>query len=88
MTSETVLEVIEYLVGYIEPTGNATIDETRYNNQEKIIDLVANGIEDLINNSKYKDSTESSISKIGNRAYETLEVFYGWIKNNKDNIEK
>lgn len=82
MTSETVLEVVEYLVGYTKPTGDITIDETRYNNQEKIANLVANGLEDLINNSKYKDSTESSVSKIGNRAYETLEVFYGWIKNN------
>lgn len=48
------------------------IDDIRYKNQEKIILILINGIEDLINNSKYKNSPKDSVSKIGNRTYEVL----------------
>jgi len=76
------LEVVGLLVGYSEPYGDSAIDETRYKNQEKIISLVENGIEDLINNSKYKNRTEQSIAKIGNRAYETLKTLQILIEQN------
>ena len=80
MKSETILEVISELVGYIEPYGDTGVDEIRYENQEKIIDLVTNGIEDLIENSKYRHRTEYSVCKIGDRAYRSLEELYHMIK--------
>ena len=72
MKREHIIEVIADMVGYIEPCGDTHIDETRYENQEKIIDIINNGLEDLIENSKYKGSAEGSIDRIGSRAYNAL----------------
>lgn len=80
MKKEILLEVVSELVGYIRPYGDSDIDKIRYENQEKIIEIVTNGIEDLIVNAKYKDDSECSISRIGNRAYETLEKLCGMIE--------
>lgn len=82
MTKETLLKVVSELIGYTEPYGDSNVDKVRYENQEKIIDLVMNGIEDLINNSVYRDRQEYSIAKIGCRAYETLEKLYKIIEEN------
>lgn len=79
MKSETLLEVVSELVGYIEPYGDTGVDKIRYENQEKIIDLVTNGIEDLIENSKYRYRAEHSMMTIGNRAYESLKELYQMI---------
>ena len=79
MKSETIMEVISRLVGYTEPYGDSIIDEIRYENQEKIIDIVMNGVEDLINNLKYKNRVEYSMSKIGTRAYEILKELHQMI---------
>lgn len=76
MKKETLLEVVSELVGYTEPYGDTNIDKVRYENQEKIIELVVNGIEDLINNSVYKDRPEYSMAQIGGKAYETLEKLH------------
>ena len=82
MKKETLLEVVSELVGYTEPYGDTNVDEVRYENQEKIIELVMNGIEDLINNAAYKDRPEYSIAQIGGRAYEVLEKLNKVIENN------
>ena len=82
MTKETLLEVVSELVGYTEPYGDTNVDEVRYENQEKIIELVVDGVEDLINNSAYKDRTEYSMSKIGGRAYEALKELHKVIEDN------
>lgn len=79
MKSEILLEVVSELVGYTEPYGDTRIDEIRYENQEKIINLVTNGVEDLIRNSKYKNRVEYSMQGIGNRAYKALKELYEMI---------
>lgn len=79
MESEILLEVVSKLVGYTEPYGDTRVDEIRYENQEKIIDLVTNGVEDLIRNSKYKDRVEYSMQGIGSRAYKTLKELHEMI---------
>lgn len=81
MTKETLLEVVAELVGYTEPYGDTNVDKVRYENQEKIIELVTNGVEDLINNAAYKDRPEYSMAQIGGRAYEILEVLHKVIEN-------
>lgn len=80
MKSETILEVVDELVGCTEPYGDTNIDEVRYENQEKLIDLVMDGIETLIKNSKYRYRTEYSMYKIGDRAYASLKELYNIIK--------
>lgn len=80
MKKETLLEVVSELVGYTEPYGDTNVDKVRYENQEKIIELVMNGIEDLINNATYKDRQEYSMAQIGGRAYETLEKLHRLIE--------
>lgn len=80
MKKEILLEVVSELVGYTEPYGDSRIDETRYENQEKIIELVMNGVEDLINNSEYRSRAEYSMSQIGGRAYEALEKLHRLIE--------
>lgn len=82
MKKETLLEVVSELIGYTEPYGDTNVDKVRYENQEKIIELVMNGIEDLINNADYKDRPEYSIAQIGSRAYETLEKLHKVIEDN------
>lgn len=76
MEKETLLKVVSELIGYTEPYGDSNIDKVRFENQEKIIELVMNGIEDLINNAAYKDRPEYSMAQIGGRAYETLEELH------------
>ena len=76
MKKETLLEVVSELIGYTEPYGDSNVDEVRYKNQEKIIELVMNGVEDLINNSEYRTRSEYSMAQIGGRAYETLEELH------------
>lgn len=82
MKKETLLEVVSELTGYTEPYGDSNIDEIRFENQEKIIELVMNGVEDLINNAAYKDRPEYSMAKIGIRAYEALKELHKVIEDN------
>ena len=81
MKKETLLEVVSELIGYTEPYGDSNVDEVRYENQEKIIELVVNCVEDLINNAAYKDKPEYSMAQIGGRAYEILEELHKVIEN-------
>mgnify|MGYP003449053569 CR=1 FL=1 len=82
MKKETLLEVVSELIGYTEPYGDSNVDEVRYKNQEKIIELVVNGVEALINNAAYKDRPEYSMAQIGGRAYEILEELHKVIEDN------
>lgn len=79
MKSETLLEVASELIGCIEPYGDTAIDKIRYENQEKLIDLVTEGIESLIENSKYVYRFEYSVWEIGDKARRTLEELYEMI---------
>ena len=79
MKSETILEVMGRLIGYTEPYGDTGVDNVRYENQEKLIDLTTNAIEELVENSKHRHDYEYSVSKIGCRAYESLKELYEMI---------
>ena len=76
MKKETLLELVSELIGYTEPYGDSNVDEVRYKNQEKIIELVMNGVDDLISNAAYKDRPEYSMAQIGGRAYEALDELH------------
>lgn len=80
MKSETILEVMHSLVGYTEPYGETDVDNVRYENQEKLIDLTTEVIKELIENSKYRYNYEHSAEKIGDRAYKALKELYQLIE--------
>jgi hypothetical protein len=65
-------EIVKKLIGSIEPRGDSQIDEKRYENLIEHSYLVSDLIENLIFVSKYKDSYEGSVSKLGKRAYTEL----------------
>ena len=81
MTKETFLEVVSHLVGYVHPDGDKAIDNGRYDNQEKIVELLINGVEDLIHNAQYKNyKKKPSVARIGIRAYEVLKDLHETIE--------
>lgn len=80
MKSETILEVVNKLVGYTTPYGNSREDRIAYDNQEKLIYLATSLIEELIDNSEYVNRNEYSMFKIGDRAYKSLEELYQMIE--------
>lgn len=80
MKSETILEVMHRLIGYTEPYGDTEVDNVRYENQEKLIDLATEVIEELIENSKYRYNHEYSAEKIGDRACKALKELYQLIE--------
>lgn len=81
MKKETLLEVVSELIGHTEPHGDIDIDKIRYENQEKIIALVENGLKDLIKNSECRNCKVYSVSQIGGKAYEALERMHQIIEN-------
>ena len=76
MNSETILEVINKLVGNIEPYGESHHDEIAYNNQEELIYIIRELIGDLGANSRYENRVEYSVKKIGKRAHDSLKDLY------------
>lgn len=76
MNSETILEVINRLVGDIEPYGETYHDEIAYNNQEELIYIIRELIGILGRNSRYRNRVQYSVEKIGERAYNSLKNLY------------
>jgi len=68
-------EIVKKLIGSIEPRGDSQIDQKRYENLIEHVYLISDLIESLIFVSRYKDSYETSVKKLGVRAYnELLEI--------------
>ena len=76
MNSETILEVINRLVGDIEPYGESHHDEIAYDNQEELIYIIQELIDALGANSRYKNRVQYSVKEIGERAYDSLKDLY------------
>ena len=68
-------EIVKKLIGSIEPRGDSQIDQKHYENLIEHVYLISDLIESLIFVSRYKDSYEASVKKLGVRAYnELLEI--------------
>lgn len=65
-------EIVGKLIGEINPVGETYEDNRRYENQNEIIELVANLIEKLASNAKLSTRHEYSISRAGKRALSFL----------------
>lgn len=81
MDSKNIIEVTKTLLGSLEPSSDSYIDDERFDNQDKAIDLVYTLINVLARNSEYRDRTEFSVRKIGEKAYEALTELYSTIGN-------
>lgn len=69
---ENVKEVIDRLLGEIEPYGDSDIDEVRLNNLEQTIEVTEKLIDEIIIIASYKDRPEWSMSNMGVTANEFI----------------
>jgi len=72
MKSEVIIEVIDKLVGSIEPYGSTQIDEERLKNLETLLEVMDEYINEIINVTKYRNRHEYSILEIAERAYDWI----------------
>ena len=72
MKSEVIIEVIDRLVGSIEPYGSTQIDEERLKNLENLLDIMDEYINEIIDVTKYRNRYEDSILARADRAYDWL----------------
>lgn len=72
MKSEVIIEVIDKLVGSIEPYGSTQIDEERLENLETLLEVMDEYIGEIIDVTKYRNRHEYSILAIANKAYDWL----------------
>lgn len=72
MKSDVIIEVIDKLVGSIEPYGSTQIDEERLKNLETLLEVMDEYIGEIIDVTKYRNRYEYSILAIANRAYDWL----------------
>ena len=80
MSSENIIEVMEVLIGRVNPRGETNIDNERFDNQEKMIDCVDHMINQLSENAVLRNNSAHSISIAGERAF-------GFLKNLHDSLE-
>lgn len=72
MKSDVIIEVIDKLVGSIEPYGSTQIDEERLENLETLLEVMDEYIGEIIDVTKYRNRHEYSILAIANKAYDWL----------------
>ena len=73
MNEENVIEVIYKLVGEINPIGETTTDDERYENLNimiKVVDILVGDINDV---TAYRNRVEYSMKKAGIRAAEYID---------------
>lgn len=68
----SVRDIVMTLIGDIEPYGDTRIDEERYKNLNKLVDLVTDLILSMAEVAAYRTRPEESISQIGTLAYDNL----------------
>jgi uncharacterized protein YaaR (DUF327 family) len=74
------IEMVNRLVGKINAVGSSHIDEERYENLKEYCNLFYEMFLMIANESENKNRVEYSMSKSGDKAYETLEVVYEELK--------
>lgn len=72
MNSEVIIEVIDRLVGSIEPYGSTQIDEERLKNLETLFEVMDEYINEIEKVARYRNRHEYSIVTMADRAYDWL----------------
>lgn len=70
----TLYDIVKKLAGPIDPVGETNADTKRLENLKATIDLVDRLVFDIAESAKSKDRQESSMEKIGRKAYEFLSL--------------
>lgn len=73
MDADTILMILEKLVGEIEPYGDSAIDNIRMGNLNCMVEIVDQLLYQLYRVTKYKERNEWSMSAMGKIAYDALD---------------
>lgn len=76
MNPDTVIKVVQKLIGNTVPVGDNFSDGVAYDNQDDLIEVTNACIDILIQNSAYKDREEYAAEKIGKKAAQSLQEIY------------
>lgn len=74
MDASTILEVTRMLIGGTEPCGDSAIDRKRLENLNKLIWIVDDLVNDIVEVSWNKDRQEGSMRDMGQNARAALRV--------------
>lgn len=88
MEITTFLDVIERLVGKVEPVGDSAIDSERYYNLVFVIEILYWAINTLSDLSKYKISPYYSEKEIGERSYSELFTVAEYLNENLQEMKR
>ena len=72
MKSDVIIEVIDRLIGSIEPYGSTQIDKERLENLETLLEVMDKYIKDIKEVTRFRNRYEYSILEIAERAYDWL----------------
>jgi len=81
MNEDQIIEIIDRLIGNIEPYGSCHIDNEREKNLSVYIEVAYRMVERLCDISENKDSYMGSVKSMGTLAYENLEYIKDLINN-------
>lgn len=84
LTSENIIDVVDALIGPVEPYGSSEVDAVRLENIDKLISLTSVCLDNIIEASRYWDSPAASMAKIGARAYKAIDEYEQWIKDERN----
>lgn len=79
MDSETVIKVIDALVGSIEPYGSSHIDKERIENLRVLLEVMDEYIAEIDKVVKYRNRTEYSMREMGEMAYDWFLDLKGYV---------
>lgn len=74
-------EILEKIIGCVEPTRDEGIDGARYKAQEEMIIVMETIVDRLADNARYHNDYSASATKIGMAAYRELREIYQHIGN-------
>ena len=72
MNSEVIIEVLDRLIGSVEPYGSTQIDAERLENLETLLEVTDECIKKIADVAKFINRYEYSIKEMAYRAYEYL----------------
>lgn len=84
LTSKNIIDVVNELIGPVEPYGSSEIDAVRLENIGKLIELTSWCLDNILEASRSWDSPCSSMAKIGNSAYKAIDEYEQWINDERN----
>ena len=78
MNSDTIIEVVDNLVGEVEAVGETWEDKRRLDNLKKMIDLSDHLLRQIYEASLTRNRVEATMKKIGETAYDYLQSARDW----------